>query len=86
VLRDDFYEPVSIIEGIMRKNSSDNHPPGNDSFAIFKPAPFSLFVTSVVTIFVAEAFVMLLIYSLDLHSLFFIGLVDAVLLSLFVVP
>jgi signal transduction histidine kinase len=74
------------MEEIMQKNSSDNHPPGNDSFVIFKPGPFSLFVISVVTIFVAEAFVMLLIYSLDLHSLFFIGLVDAALLSLFVVP
>ena len=74
------------MEAIMQKNPSDDHPPGNDSFTIFKPAPFSLFVTSVVTIFVAEAFVMLLIYSLNLHSLFFIGLVDAVLLSLFVVP
>lgn len=67
------------------------HQPGqqlsdNSSGKIFKPGPASLFIASVTIIFVAEALVMLLIYFLKLPESFLTGLVDAVLLSLFVVP
>jgi len=70
----------------MQENQSDHHQPVNGSNVIFTPSPVSMFVSAVVIIFVAEAVVMLLIYLLDLPESFFVGIVDAVLLSLFVVP
>jgi signal transduction histidine kinase len=70
----------------MQGNQSDLQRPANGSHTNFKPKAVSLFVASVAIIFVAEALVMLLIYSLDLPENFFIGLIDAVLLSLMVVP
>ncbi len=53
---------------------------------VFKPNPFSLFVASVAIIFIAEALVMLLISVMGLPESFSLGLIDASLLSLFVVP
>ncbi len=68
----------------MQENQPGWQLPANDSNITFKPV--SLFVASVVIIFVAEALVMLLIYFLDLPTNSLVGLVDAALLSLFVVP
>ena len=70
----------------MQENQSKLHRTDNAPRIIFKPKPFSLFVVSVAIIFVAEALIMILIYSLDIQGDFFVGLFDAVLLSLFVVP
>ena len=70
----------------MQENQSDRQQPVNSSETIFKPGPVSMFVASVAIIFVAEALVMLLIYFLGLPENIFIGLIDAALLSLFVVP
>ena len=56
------------------------------SYEIFKPSPVSMFVASITIIFVAEALVMLLIYLLRLPESFLIGIVDALLLSLIVIP
>ena len=58
----------------------------NGSDIIFKPGPVRLFVASVIIIFVAEALVMVLLSFLDFPDAFSVGLVDAALLSLFVVP
>lgn len=68
----------------MQENQPDQQSTVNGSNITFKPV--SLFVVSVVIIFVAEALVMLLIHSLDLPTNSLVGLVDAALLSLFVVP
>lgn len=70
----------------MSGNQEDLSRSADLSNNLFKPTPFSLFVASVAIIFVAEALVMLLIYYLDLPGGFKTGLVDAFLLSLFVVP
>ena len=70
----------------MQENQSDRQQPVNSSETIFKPGPVSMFVASVAIIFVAEALVMLLIYFLGLPENILIGLIDAALLSLFVVP
>jgi signal transduction histidine kinase len=70
----------------MQGNQSKLHRLDNRSYTIFKPNPFSLFVASTAIIFVAEAFVMLLIPFLGLPEGFTVGLIDAILLSLFVVP
>lgn len=70
----------------MQGNQSKLHRPDNGPRTIFKPKPFSLFVASVAIIFVAEALVMLLLSFLNLPEGFSVGLIDAVLLSLFVVP
>jgi len=58
----------------------------NGSDIIFKPGPVRLFVASVIIIFVAEALVMFLLSFLDFPDAFSVGLIDAALLSLFVVP
>lgn len=68
----------------MKENKPDWQLTVNAPEITFKPV--SLFVVSVVIIFVAEALVMMLIYFLDLPTNFLVGLVDAMLLSLFVVP
>ncbi|MBE0575204.1 MAG: HAMP domain-containing histidine kinase [Desulfuromonadales bacterium] len=70
----------------MQENLPDRQHPVNGSDTIFKPGPAGLFVASVAIIFVAEALLMLVIYFLDLPNNFFVGFVDAALLSLFVVP
>lgn len=70
----------------MQANQSKFHRVDNSEHTIFKPKPFSLFIASVAIIFVAEALVMLLLSSLSLPGRFSAGLVDAALLSLFVVP
>ncbi|MFC1779919.1 sensor histidine kinase [Thermodesulfobacteriota bacterium] len=70
---------------MQEKLSKVNHL-ANDPYETFKPGPVSLLLTSVAIIFVAESLVMLLIYHLGLPESFFIGIVDATLLSLFVVP
>ena len=70
----------------MQDNPPVRQQPVNHSETIFKPDPVGMFVAAVAIIFIAEALVMLLIYLLDLPSNFFVGFVDAVLLSLFVVP
>jgi len=70
----------------MQDNPPVRQQPVNHSETIFKPDPVGLFVAAVAIIFIAEALVMLLIYLLDLPSNFFVGFVDAVLLSLFVAP
>jgi len=70
----------------MQDNPPVRQQPVNHSETIFKPDPVGMFVAAVAIIFIAEALVMLLIYLLDLPPNFFVGFVDAVLLSLFVVP
>lgn len=70
----------------MQGNQTKLQQPVNDSFEIFKPEPVSLFVASVTIIFVAELLVMLILYILELPENFFIGIVDASLLSLIVIP
>ena len=70
----------------MQDNPPARQQPVNHSETIFKPDPVGMFVAAVAIIFIAEALVMLLIYLLDLPANFFVGFVDAVLLSLFVVP
>lgn len=70
----------------MQENPPVHQQPVNHSGKIFKPSPASMFVAAVAIIFIAEALVMLLIYSLKLPDEFFVGIVDATLLSLFVVP
>lgn len=70
----------------MQEKQSNLHQPVNSTVETFKPGPVSLFVASVAIIFVAEAFVMLIIHFLKLPENFFIGIVDAALLSLIVIP
>jgi signal transduction histidine kinase len=70
----------------MQGNSPVQEQPVNQSGTIFKPSPVSMFVASVSIIFIAEALVMLLLYSLKIPDSFFVGILDAVLLSLIVVP
>ncbi len=70
----------------MQENQLDRRSPVNGSNKIFKLGPVSLFVASVAIIFVAEALVMLLIHFLNLPKKSLVGLIDAALLSLFVVP
>jgi len=70
----------------MQENQPVRQQPVNHSETIFKPDPVGMFVAAVAIIFIAEALVMLLINLLDLPSNFFVGIVDAVLLSLFVIP
>lgn len=52
----------------------------------FKPRPLSLLLASVIVIFVAEALVMFLISFFEVSDTLVLGLLDASLLSLFVVP
>ena len=68
----------------MQENQPNWQPTVNASDITFKPV--NLFVVSVVIIFISEALVMMLIYFLDLPTNSLVGLVDATLLSLFVVP
>ena len=68
----------------MQENQPNWQPIVNASDITFKPV--NLFVVSVVIIFISEALVMMLIYFLDLPTNSLVGLVDATLLSLFVVP
>lgn len=70
----------------MQANQSKLHSAVSDTDRLFKPTPITLFVASVAVIFVAEALVMMLIYFLGFPEHFFVGLIDAALLSLFVVP
>jgi len=70
----------------MLGNQSKLHQLDNNSHTIFKHTPFSLFVASTAIIFVAETFVMLLISFLGIPEGFSVGLIDAMLLSVFVVP
>ena len=70
----------------MQENSPDRQTPAKGSDIIFKPGPISLFVASVIIIFVSEALVMVLLSFLDFPDTLSIGLVDATLLSLIVVP
>lgn len=70
----------------MQSNPSNLHSSVSDTARLFKPTPFTLFIASVAIIFVAEALVMALIYFLKLPEGFSTGIVDASLLSLFVVP
>lgn len=70
----------------MQERQSRVQQSVHDLVEIFKPKPVSLFVASVAIIFVAEALVMLVIYLLDLPESFFVGIVDATLLSLIVIP
>jgi signal transduction histidine kinase len=58
----------------------------SDSDEIFKPGPVGLFVASVTIIFIAEALVMVLLSFLDISGTLTVGLFDATLLSLIVVP
>lgn len=53
---------------------------------LFKPRPLHFFVASVIIIFLAEAAIMLFISFFDINNLFLLGIVDAALLSLIVVP
>ena len=70
----------------MQEKPSDIEHLASSSYATFIPGPASLLIASVAIIFLAEALVMLIIYHLGLPEGFFIGIVDATLLSLFVVP
>jgi signal transduction histidine kinase len=70
----------------MQGNQSKLHRPDNGPRTISKPNPFGLFIASVAIIFVAETLVMLLLSFLDLPKDFSVAFVDAVLLSLLVVP
>lgn len=70
----------------MTENPKDISSTENNRIEIFKPSPFSLFAASVAVIFVAEALVMSLLYSLEIPEGFSTGILDACLLSLFVVP
>ena len=70
----------------MQENQSDHQQSVSCSGTSDMPEPVNMFFASIVIIFIAEALVMLLIYSLELSGHFLIGLVDAVLLSLVVVP
>jgi len=70
----------------MQGNQPKPHRLDNISHTIFKPNPFSLFVASIAIIFVSEALVMLLISFLEIPEDLTVGLFDAILLSLFVVP
>lgn len=58
----------------------------NNSTRIFKPGSMNLVAVSTAIIFIAETVVMIIIYFLDLHDLIYIGIVDSILLSIFVVP
>jgi signal transduction histidine kinase len=70
----------------MQENQSDHQQSVSCLGSSDMPGPVSMFFASIVIIFIAEALVMLLIYSLELSGHFLIGLVDAALLSLVVVP
>lgn len=70
----------------MQGNQSKLNQLNNNSHTIFKPTPFSLFVASAAIIFISETFVMLLISFLGIPEGFSVGLIDAMLLSVFVVP
>ena len=71
----------------MQGNQTNLHQQSvNQSGTIFKPSSVSMFVAAVAIIFIAEALVMLLLYFMKLPGNFFVGLVDATLLSIFVVP
>jgi two-component system phosphate regulon sensor histidine kinase PhoR len=66
--------------------SAKDSLPENHLNNIFKPSPLSLFAASVAIIFVAEALVMFLLFSLEIPDGFSTGIIDACILSLFVVP
>jgi signal transduction histidine kinase len=70
----------------MQGNQTNLQQPVNHSGTIFSPSPLSMFVSAVAIIFIAEALVMLLIYFLKLPGNFFVGVADATLLSLIVIP
>lgn len=70
----------------MQEKQSDVKHLASGSYETFKPSPVSLFIASVAIIFLAESLVMLIIYFLGLPESFLVGIVDATLLSLFVVP
>lgn len=68
----------------MQENQSDHQPPANHAGASI--APVRMFFASIVIIFIAEALVMLLMSSLGFSGSLLVGIVDASLLSLVVVP
>ena len=70
----------------MHGNRSGRNKEVSDRSTIFSLGPISLFLATVVIVFVAEATVMMLIYLLDLPQGFSTGIVDATLLSLLVAP
>ena len=70
----------------MQDDQSVRQATVNGADVTFKPGPVSLFVASVIIIFVAEALVMVLLSFLDFQNVLSVGLVDATLLSLIVVP
>lgn len=70
----------------MQGNQSKLHRPDSGPGTIFKLKPFHLFVISIAIIFIAEVLVMLLLAFLELPYEFYVGLIDAALLSLIVVP
>jgi signal transduction histidine kinase len=70
----------------MQSKHSEQHQTANHSSAVLTLGAFTLFVTTVVIIFVAEAIIMMLFYFLKLPPDFSTGIVDATLLSLFVAP
>jgi signal transduction histidine kinase len=70
----------------MQKKYSVRQEPDSGSKSINDIGATALLTTTIVTIFVAEAAVMLLLYFLDLPTNFFTGIIDAMLLSLFVAP
>ena len=70
----------------MQGNQSSIQQSVNDSIKILKRGPVSLLVASVAITFVAEVLVMLIIKLLGLSGDFFVGIIDASLLSLIVIP
>lgn len=70
----------------MRGNCTGHNKEFNDKPAVFSLGAISLFIATVVIIFVAEATVMMLLYFLDLPQGFSTGIVDATLLSILVAP
>lgn len=70
----------------MQRKYSERHQAASNSNTIFDVGATSLLVATIVIIFVAEALVMLILYSLNLPPNFSTGIIDATLLSLLVAP
>jgi len=62
------------------------YQPSIEAAEIFRPRPLLMFAISLLAIFIAEAVVMMVLPALPLNNLYVIAFVDAILLSIIVVP
>lgn len=76
---------LSAVE-LMENTCMNQKRLDDDTTLIFNPKPITLFFSLITIICIAEILVMLVIYLLGVHDLFYIGVVDAALLSLLVAP